>query len=350
MAARPAAQRAEGDGGIGRAVDGGAGLRDGFAREFRHDGKAKDVGGFALIGGHAEGGVALQVFDRGKVFLLGQFDVFDGDIVLLIQPGAALAFVDVPEGGDADRGVFGLWQVGGVGRQAEGVEGGVGLGGPCGEGGVGGHGTRRGTGGGQASGAIRAGGEGGECVIPDRAATVVAGDVDVGVPAARDAQRVDGEGFRLAVRMADGDGFQAKAALAINHLRALEVTDAGQKIALLPGVDDGGDVDAFGLQVGGGAQAIVVVGEDGDAVARQSGPAVGIGAEGTGQQDTGAVVVFKADGAFDGPGGEDRAAGIDAPQDLARFAGRGGWAGGRRRVRRRNRCRGPSRPARWCGA
>ncbi len=45
--------------------------------------------------------------------------VLYGDIILLIQPCAALAAFDVPERLQIYRGIFGPWQFGGFGVDAE---------------------------------------------------------------------------------------------------------------------------------------------------------------------------------------------------------------------------------------
>ena len=55
---------------IGGAEDRGADLRDRLARQFRHNRKPAHIGRLALIGCHAQRGVAFQVFDRSKPFLV----------------------------------------------------------------------------------------------------------------------------------------------------------------------------------------------------------------------------------------------------------------------------------------
>ena len=44
------------------------------------DREARQVGGLALFGGHAERGVALEMFDRSKTLSGGEFDVPVGDV------------------------------------------------------------------------------------------------------------------------------------------------------------------------------------------------------------------------------------------------------------------------------
>ena len=105
----PPRKRADGGRRIGRAEDRGADLGNRLARQFGHDRKAAHVGRLALIGGHAQRGVAFEVLDRAEAFLMGQFHVLDGHIVLLIQPGAAAA-LDIPERREVDGRIFGLRQ------------------------------------------------------------------------------------------------------------------------------------------------------------------------------------------------------------------------------------------------
>ncbi len=66
-----------------------ADLWNGFAREFSHHRQAAHVGCLALIGGHAQCGVAFEMLDRTKALLVAELDVFDGHIVLLVKPRAA---------------------------------------------------------------------------------------------------------------------------------------------------------------------------------------------------------------------------------------------------------------------
>ena len=56
-----------------------------------------DVGGLALIGRHAERGVALEMLDRAEAFGCGERDVLVGHVVLEIDERLGLARADVPE-------------------------------------------------------------------------------------------------------------------------------------------------------------------------------------------------------------------------------------------------------------
>ena len=55
--------------------------------------------------------VALEMLYRAKVFLMGQLHILDGHIVLLIQPSAPFANLNVPERFQIDGRVLCLRQV-----------------------------------------------------------------------------------------------------------------------------------------------------------------------------------------------------------------------------------------------
>ena len=90
-AARAPGERAEADRIVGRAearrADGG----DRQAARLGEDGEAVQVRGLALVGRHAERGVALQVLDRLEAFALRQAHVRRRDVVLQVDEGLALA-------------------------------------------------------------------------------------------------------------------------------------------------------------------------------------------------------------------------------------------------------------------
>ena len=90
--------RAERDGRVRRAERGGADLRYVRVEQLRLDRESVDVRQFALVGTHAEGCVALQVFDRGIAFARGESDVSDGDVVLEIDKAfVARAVAHLPQ-------------------------------------------------------------------------------------------------------------------------------------------------------------------------------------------------------------------------------------------------------------
>ena len=98
--------------GIGRTEDGCADLWNGFARQLCHNRKPAHIGGLALICGHAQRGVAFEVFNADEIFLMGQFDVFYRHVVLLIEPSAVATFYR-PKRCHGDRGIFSLGQLDG---------------------------------------------------------------------------------------------------------------------------------------------------------------------------------------------------------------------------------------------
>ena len=102
------------------------------------------------------------------------------------------------------------------------------------------------------------------------------------------------------------------AALGVDHLTVQHLIVG---VARLVGahIHHGGNLDAFGVQVGSGAVAVVIVGENRHAPVGGDGKAVGIGAQGRGEHNAGTVVVLERDGTLDRTGGQHRAAGVDTP-------------------------------------
>ena len=321
LAPRAACQCAHGNRRIGRAVDGGAGGGNGLAGEFGHHGNAQHIAGLALIGRHAQRGIAFQVFNGGEVFLVGQLHILDRHIVLLVDPRAALAFVDIPQGADRNRCIFGLRQIGGFGGEAQIGQRGNRLRLTCQQSTVGRERAICRPGCRQTSRPTRARHKGRDILAPFGARAVVRGDVHIRVPPARHAQGGAGNRLGLAIGQPHRHRFQAQATGRVHHLRALQVPDTGEEIAALTAVDHGGHIHALGLQVFGRAQPVIVVGEHRHAVARRDTPAVGIGAKRARQHDAGTVVVFKGNRPFGRAAREDGPFGIDAPQRLARLSG-----------------------------
>ena len=302
---------------IGRAEDGGAGFGDGGARQFRHHRKRGDIGGLALIGGHAQRGPAFQMFNRAHVFLMGERDVLDRDIVLKIDPGAALAR-DMPQG--RGRGVAVL----GGGKAGQGCADAqfgqrllralrprcqrrrrAALTGSCADDG---HAGRQGC----------AGDKGQTAFVPDRAAAMVAGQMDIRVPPARHAQRTGLNPGRLPIA-GHGDACQAKAPTAVADHSPCQQRIGPLRPRLGAAVDHGGNVDPLGRQIQRRAVAIVIVGEDCHPARSAGSPAVGIGAHGARQQDARPVIVAERDMPFGGARRQQAAPRGDAPQRLARL-------------------------------
>ena len=323
LAGRPPGKGADRHRRVGRAEDRGAGFGNRLAGHLGHHGHAADIGGLALIGCHAKCGVTLQMLDGAVAFLMGQLHVLHGHVVLLVKPGAALAG-DVVKRRDADGVVLGRWQVGRFGLDAQiAKRGGRRSGARC-KRASGGEGAVRRARHGHALRQRGAGNKGGDVLVPHRQPALVAGQVDIRVPPARDAERIAGDHPRVAARKFDGDGMHSKAAIAVDDLRACQnLIPVGAGGFGQAAVDDGRDADAFGQEVRRRPMPVVVVGKDRHVLARHRRPAVRIAAQRGGEHDARPVVVAKRDGAFDGPGGQDAALGVDAPERLARLARRG---------------------------
>ncbi|MPM07842.1 hypothetical protein SDC9_54151 [bioreactor metagenome] len=305
----------------GRAEDRGAGRGKRLAGEFRHHRKRRDVRGLALIGRHAKRGPALQMLDRAHVLLMRKPDVLDGDVVLQVDPGPALAR-HLPEGHLPRREVDGARQIG-KGRgdaeigqrrlrhpRARGQRR-PGLALPC-----------RRSRGGEPRHRTGLGQEGEQAVVPDRPAAVMAGQLHIRVPAARDAKRagLDPMGAALAGHR---DPAQPVPAAAVADHRAGEERIVAEGLHLGARVDHRGHLDALRDQVERGAVAVIAIGEDRHLLRRRHCPAVRIGAQRTAKQDTGAVVIGEGDVPLDRARGQHGALRGDPPQRLAhRRAGR----------------------------
>ena len=94
---------AEREGRIGRAERGDADFRNGLARGFRENAEAVEVRGLALVGGHAEGGVALGVLDQFIAFALGEFEIGSGHVVLVVDEVLVAFVVLAGRGCEPDR-------------------------------------------------------------------------------------------------------------------------------------------------------------------------------------------------------------------------------------------------------
>ena len=102
LAPRFTCQSAQGHGRIGRAEGGGADIGDIGVKRPRQHGQPVDIGQFALVGGHAQGGVALGMFDRLVAFARGKLHVRDFHIVLIIQPHLGAQLIAGPLRHDPD--------------------------------------------------------------------------------------------------------------------------------------------------------------------------------------------------------------------------------------------------------
>ena len=86
-----AGEGAEGRRRVGRAEGGEPDLRRRLAEGVGGDHQAVDVRHLALVGGHAVGGVALDVLDRAHALADREADVLGGDVVLEVDEGLGLA-------------------------------------------------------------------------------------------------------------------------------------------------------------------------------------------------------------------------------------------------------------------
>ena len=85
----------------GRAIGSRSRFVDGAAGQRRHRGDGVDIGGLALIGRHAERGVALEMLDGDIALARGERDVFQRHIVLEIDPAPAFVIGLGPGGLDS---------------------------------------------------------------------------------------------------------------------------------------------------------------------------------------------------------------------------------------------------------
>ena len=77
-----------------------ADIVDRRAHRIGHDGEAGHVGGLALVGCHAERGVALQVLDRDVAFAMRKADVVGRHVMLEVDEGLALGLdLEAPRAG-----------------------------------------------------------------------------------------------------------------------------------------------------------------------------------------------------------------------------------------------------------
>ena len=164
--------------------------------------------------------------------------------------------------------------------------------------------------------------ERGQIRVPRRATALMAGHMDVRVPTARHAKRANIEGADRPIGKLYIRKGQTKSPLGINDLpvQNLKIHTSGRIGAH---IHNGRNLNTLCVQIGGGAVAVVIVGENRHALVGRDAVAVRIGADRRPQHNAGAVVVFKCNGAFNRPRCQHCALGINAPQNLARFAGIG---------------------------
>src|SRR5210317_352813 len=86
----PASERTDGNRRIWRAETCCADFGDILAQSFGHQRKTDDIAHLALIGRHPEGGIAFQMFDRNKPFLMRKADIACRHVVLKINEAFGL--------------------------------------------------------------------------------------------------------------------------------------------------------------------------------------------------------------------------------------------------------------------
>ena len=258
------------------------------------------------------------MLDRAETLAVRLHDVLDRHVVLLVEPGPAAAFPDVPEGRDRGSLVARARRIADGGGTAELVKHHGGRAVSVSERRRGREFAVGGAGDGHAGRQVAARNEGGDILTPHRFAAMMAGQVDVRVPAAGNGESVQGD--PLAGRQLDA--LQAAAAPGRGHFPAHQDPRAGNvgRRRAIANVDDRSDVDARVCEIGRGAPAVVVVDEHADAPPGANREAVGICPHRAGQHHAGPVVAAEGDRPFGRAGREDRPPAVDPPQDLARFA------------------------------
>ena len=262
------------------------------------------------------------MLDRAEALAVRLHDVLHRHVVLQVEPRPAATLRDMPEGRNFDRLVARarrLSRGGGKTEPAERLD--------CRpmsfrERGCRGESAAGRAGDGHPAGKLVAGYEGGNAVAPDRLAAMMAGQMNIRIPAAGDRKAVQRQPFpgrqRHPVEAVAPPGRRHAAA---HHDPGARHLDDGLAV---PHVDDRGNFHTLPGEIGGGSPAIVIVGEQADAPPGADGEPVGVGAHRSGQHHAGPVVAAKGDRPLGGAGGEDGPFAVDPPQDLARLAIGGG--------------------------
>ena len=332
---------AEGDRRVGRPVGGGADLGHGLAERVGEDGEAVDVRRLALVGAHADGGVALDVLDRAEALARREPDVRRRHVVLMVDHVLGLTVAErlqprhQPQGRDgagfgcvdwrhrrrravAEACRLGRARAGGrtfreAGGEAEAATGGAGhlqrLRGPAGQ-------------------------EDPARLLERELAGRLAEEMHRRVPAAGNEHAVAGDAAHGAANPAipakrgDGDGADPLRAVgggdhgaAVEGYAGLLQLGRQRRRRLWPAIDHGGDGAACVHDVVRRLVGVVVVGEEHRALARQRRMVVEVALRRRGQHDPGAVVVGEDQRALVGAGGEHHAARLDVPQALAAHVG-----------------------------
>ena len=160
----------------------------------------------------------------------------------------------------------------------------------------------RGTGNRHAGGNSLTRHEGGNLVLPDRSAAMVTCQMHIRVPAAGYRQRATMQMFVAAIGKVDTDTAKAKSAGCTGYDSAGEQFGGITLRGVGAGIDDRRHINPGCRKVDRGAVAVIIVGEDGDAVRRGGGKAVYIAAHSTSLHDSRPVIVGKSDQPLGGTG------------------------------------------------
>ena len=323
---RAACNRAHSERRVRRAESGGARVRNGDAAIFGHQGQRIDVGGLALVGAHAERGVALQVLDRAIAFLMRDLDVLDGDVALEINEGLALGSLRRRPGREdcvgPIRRVFRRIDGARLAEAGIGRSRGSGVGAVCdcsGETECAHH---------RASSEMR----GGEAARHEASDRFVILRLDAAVGREMHHRRpAAGHAHGIAF---DGDGMHAAQRHALDTLGAIDIENAtaredGDALRTGAGENIGGNIGAVVRHRHGDARGSkiecrliggVVVGDDHRALVGRHREAIDIGAERRSEHHARTVVVGEDQRPLDGASGHDDGPGAQLRQHHARLA------------------------------
>ena len=316
LALAPRAQRRDGDGAIGWSKGGGAGLGDAAPGGIGQHRQRRHVRVLALIGRHALRRIALHMLDRAEVLDRRLFHILDGDIVLKVEPGPP-APRHRPERLQSIGRLLGLGQRTLIRLEPQRAQR---LGrrlGPFTQTGHGRKGTVAGACRAQAGHHARHRHKGRDIAAPFGPPVHMAGQVQAGVPAARDGQAVGGNPF-FATGMADGDPLQPLPPSAAADLTAPDHPHPIEARRVMTAVNQGRHMYPRRQQVAHGAMGIVIVAKHGDGAARADAPAVQISTHRAGGHDAGPVIVGKGDGALQRARRQHRPPRHDTPETFKR--------------------------------
>ena len=154
---------------------------------------------------------------------------------------------------------------------------------------------------------------------------MVAGQMHIWVPTARHAQSPARQSAPCTAGQGHFNGFQPQTSVAVDHLAPCDDLKVVTLWRIGPDINHGGNGDAFCVQICSCSVPVVIIGEDRHILGCGHRPSVGIAAHRSGQHNSGPIIVLKGDGALGRSGAEQAAFGIDPPEHLPWFAGRGLW-------------------------